>query len=194
MHAQSSLDLDPKLAHVQFFAGLADPVIAATAKAAMQCDRNVVMNLESATEQVLLIEARELEDLELHAANGDTAAAADLKRRASAGVKKSSKDTKPADSKPSSKPSAATSAGRVFNPDPNHPEGKCRLPGHDKPTGRGHMNKECTKGGSAHTPYAVVNVAAATPAVHAFPPYFASPYAATAAAVPECAAIISQAG
>jgi hypothetical protein len=93
MHMQSSLDLDPKLAHIQFFAGLADSAVAATAKAFMQSNKSIAMNLETATEQVLLIEARELEDLKLRAANGDAQASAELKRRAALGSRKPPKET-----------------------------------------------------------------------------------------------------
>lgn len=143
MHMQSSLDMDPKLAHVQFFAGLADQTVALSAKAAMQHDKTCAMTLEAATEQVLLIESRELEDLKLRAANGDTTAAAELKKRAAVGWRKPTKDPKP----PSPAPAPAP---KTFNPDPDHPEGKCRLPGHDK--NGGHMNKHCRKGGTGLTP------------------------------------------
>ena len=167
MHVQSSLDIDPQLAHVQFFAGLSDAALSQSAEDVMQKDINRVMDLETATQQVLLQETRQLQTLKLRAANGDTSAAAELKRRASAGSKKGpAKDPKPA-ADPSPKPPKPQ---REFNPDPNHPEGKCQLPGHDK--GKGHSNKECFKGGNPK------HALAAVAAMH--PNMLINPYAAAA--------------
>ena len=168
MHVQSSLDIDPNLAHVQFFAGLADTAVADLARTALQLDGTRELNLESATTQVLLYETRQLDDLKLRAANGDSAASSELKRRAAMGTKKVGKDTKPADTPPKTAPKPQ----RDFHPDPNHPEGKCRLPGHD--TKKGHSNRECVKGGNAAYTQQVAAMVTAIPNL----PY--NPYAATA--------------
>lgn len=147
MHVQSSLTMDPDLALVQFFDGLHDSTLASAAKETLERDSTKVMNLHTATELVMLMETRQLQNLKLQATNGNAAAAAELKRRASMGNKKTIKDTKP--EPPAPKP---TKAQREYHPDPNHPEGKCRLPGHGK--GQGHSNRECYKGGLVNPAYA----------------------------------------
>jgi hypothetical protein len=187
MHMQSSLDLDPKLAHIQFFAGLADSAVAATAKAFMQSNKSIAMNLETATEQVLLIEARELEDLKLRAANGDAQASAELKRRAALGSRKPPKETP----KAAADTSKAAKPVRTYHHDPNHPEAQCKLPGHDK--GRGHMNKDCHKGGSANTSYAMSAVAAAPSSVASYHAAAAVPSSSSAASVDPAVAAWQQA-
>ena len=164
LHANSQLKLDPKLAHVQFLAGLTNRELADEAHRVLLADGGTALNLETAAEKVMLLEHRHLEHLKLRAQNGDVQAAAELKRRAAFKPKKAGKPDPKPDPKPDDKPK------REFHPDPNHPDGRCRLPGHTK--GAGHSNKECRLGGNAS---AATFAATATPALqpHAAP-YLAS--------------------
>ena len=157
LHVKSALNMDPNLAHVQFFSGLADKEIAAEAERVLQNNPSAKLDLDTALHQVQLIEHRRLNSLVLRAANGDTQAAAELKRKA-AGSKKP--PTKTDASKDDSK-----AGGKRFHPNPNHPDAKCMLPGHDK--GKGHSNRECRQGGSAQPAFAMANAATAAAATTA---------------------------
>lgn len=161
LHLSTSLNMDPRLAHVQFFAGLSNRDVAAEAERTLRADGGANLTLETAAEKVLLLEHRHMEDLRLRAANGDAKASEEIRRLVKAQTKKGNSSKGTDQPKSEDKP-----AKRVFHSDPNHPDGQCKLPGHEK--GKGHSNKECRQGGSAYTQHAAAAVAAAIPSYDSY--------------------------